>query len=311
MRRLPPLHALRAFEAAARHSSFKKAGAELGISPTAISHHVRLLEETLGRRLFDRTARQVKLTSAGQMLYPALRDSLDGMARGIELVRASRRAQEVTLTATLAFTARWLVPRMALLRALLPEASIRLLASDDVVDLAAGSADLAIRYGGGGYANCRTEPLLPGRFAPACNPKLAVRTPEDLARQTLIHFEWRRLRGDTPLWSRWFAQAGLPQPRTRELIFSDETHALQAAASGEGVVLASLVLIAEELRSGALLCPFGPILDGDPYLLVTPDEKLHDPLIAAIRSWLLEQAQAEQSNFHSPAPASSLHPSSA
>jgi LysR family glycine cleavage system transcriptional activator len=297
MRKLPPLHALRAFEAAARNSSFKKAGAELGISPTAISHHVRLLEETLGRRLFDRVARQVKLTSAGQMLYPILRESLDGMAGGVELVRASRRAQEVTLTATLAFTARWLVPRMAQLRRQLPDASIRLLASDDVVDLAAGSADLAIRYGAGAYANCRTDMLFPGQFAPLCSPKLAVRTPEDLARQTLIHFEWRRLRSDTPLWPRWFAQAGLPQPKTRELIFSDETHALQAAVSGEGVVLASLALTAEELKSGALHFPFGPILSGDPYQLVTPEEKLQDPLIAAVRSWLLEQARTAQSDL--------------
>jgi LysR family transcriptional regulator, glycine cleavage system transcriptional activator len=293
MRRLPPLHALRAFEAAARHLSFKKAGVELGISPTAISHHVRLLEETLGRRLFDRTARQVRLTSAGQTLYPILRESLDGMAAGIELVRASRRDRSITLTATLAFTARWLVPRMGQLRAQLPEAGIRLLASDDVVDLTAGSADLAIRYGAGGYKNCRTDLMLPGRFAPVCSPKLAVLAPEDLAGQTLIHFEWRRLRSDTPLWSRWFAQAGLRYPKARELVFSDETHALQAAASGEGVVLASLVLIVPDLRSGVLHCPFGPILNGDPYLLVTPEEKLHDPLVAAVRSWLLEQARTE------------------
>jgi len=146
-RRLPPLPALRAFEAAARHLSFKAAAEELAVTPTAISHQVRQLEDGLGVRLFLRRPRRVALTPEGRMLYPVLRDGFDAFEEAIGRLRGQRLKPVVTLSATVAFTARWLVPRVAAFHAANPGLDLKLHASDDPVDLLAGMADAAVRYG--------------------------------------------------------------------------------------------------------------------------------------------------------------------
>lgn len=146
-RRLPSLVALRAFEAAARHLSFKRAAAELHVTATAISHHVRLLEETIGVRLFERRPRRVVMTAEAQVLYPVLRDGFDSFAATIERVGRKHGRVPVTLSATMAFTAKWLVPRMAAFRSTCSGIDLNVLATDEPVDLEAGVADLAIRYG--------------------------------------------------------------------------------------------------------------------------------------------------------------------
>lgn len=294
MRRLPPLATLRAFEAAARHLSFKQAAAELAVTPTAISHQIRLLEETLGRRLFERRARRVALTAAGQVLYPALREGLDAMARAVDAVRAMRNDRAVTLTATMTFTSKWLVPRVAAFRSRHPDIGLRVLASNDPIDLESGAADIAVRYGRGPYPGHRFDPLFQSRFAPVCSPRLDLRNPADFGRQTLIHFQWRHVDPDTPLWPRWFAKAGLPYRPEAELTFSDETHALQAAAAGQGVVLANLAFVADELASGALVVPFGPFLAGHGFWTLTPDRDAAkaDEEVAAVQTWLATEAAA-------------------
>jgi LysR family transcriptional regulator, glycine cleavage system transcriptional activator len=296
MRKLPPLSALRAFEAAARHLSFKRAADELAVTPTAISHHVRLLEDRFGRKLFDRNAKRVQLTAAGQLLFPLLRDSFDAIARGVDLIANSRRERVIVVTATLAFTARWLVPRMGAFRARFPDVGLRLLASDDVVDLRAGAADLAIRFGGGTYPGCESERLLRGTFAPVCSPTLGIRRASDLGRHPLIHFEWRHLSERAPSWPRWFTAAGLAYPKGRpKLVFSDETHAIQAALAGQGVVLASMALVGADLASGALVQPFGPTLEHQAFHLVTPANTAQDETVRAVRRWLLEEAEGDPS----------------
>lgn len=294
MRRLPPLATLRAFEAAARHLSFKQAAAELAVTPTAISHQIRLLEETLGRRLFERRARRVVLTATGQVLYPALRDGLDTMARAVDAVRAKRSDRAVTLTATMTFTSKWLVPRVAAFRSRHPGIGLRVLASNDPVELRSGAADIAVRYGRGPYPGYRSEPLFQSRFALVCSPHLGLRNPADIRRQTVIHFQWRHVDSDTPLWPSWCAKAALPYGPEAELTFSDETHALQAAAAGQGVVLANLAFVADELASGALVVPFGPFLAGHGFWTLTPDRDAAeaDEDAAAVRTWLVTEAAA-------------------
>jgi LysR family glycine cleavage system transcriptional activator len=296
MRNLPPLATLRAFEAAARHVSFKRAARELAVTPTAISHHIRQLETALGTKLFERHTRRVVLTPAGQALYPTLSTSFDAIANALAAVRAKKSESVVTLTATMAFASRWLVPRIPAFRARFSDIRLRVLASDDVVDLKTGAADLAVRYGGGVYPGCRSQALLQGQYAPVCSPRLQVRTPRDLTRHTLIHFEWSNVGDDTPSWPRWFAAANHPYlGQTAEIEFSDETHALQAAISGQGVVLASLAVIADELASGLLTCPFGPILGAQGFHLVIPDRLAHDAQIEVVRQWLTEEANVANS----------------
>jgi LysR family transcriptional regulator, glycine cleavage system transcriptional activator len=299
VRRLPPLAALRAFEAAARHESFKRAAAELGVTPTAISHQIRLLEETLGLALFERQPRRVVLTPAGRLLFPVLRDGFDGFAAAVGALSVKRRRSAVTLSATTAFTAHWLVPRVAAFNAANPGMDLRLHASDEVVDLTDSAIDAAIRYGRGGYGGLVAEELLCDSYAPVCSPRLAVRTPEDLRRHRLIHFEWRRVEDDTPTWQRWLERAGMTGlDDATALTFSDEGHAIQAAVAGHGVALLSRVLVAAELARGALVEPFGPALDGYRYFLVYPQEPKRAVKIAALRAWIhaaLEESLASAS----------------
>lgn len=286
-RRLPPLHALRAFEAAARHLSFKDAAAELAVTPTAVSHHVRLLEDRLGIRLFERRARTVELTPEAQALYPVLREGFDAFDDALARLRAPRLRSVVTLSATVAFTARWLVPRAPAFHRANPHMDLRLHASDEPVDLQAGMADAAIRYGRGEYPGLKAEELFRDSFAPVCHPTLGLRRPEDLAGHTLIHFEWRRNWRENPVWARWLERAGLAQLQPKaHLILTDESQAIQAAVAGQGVALVSLALVEQELASGALVQPFELALAGYSYNIVYLDADDESERVAAIREWI-------------------------
>lgn len=282
-RQLPPLSALRAFEAAARHGSFKRAAAELAVTPTAISHQVRSLEEHTGLALFARQTRKVVLTDAGARLFPVLRDGFDAFAAIVaELTERPRRAA-VTISATIAFTASWLVPRVASFVKLHPDIDLQLHASDTAEDLARSGIDLAIRYGRGPYPGLVAEALFTDRYAPVVNPLLRVRSPADLARVPRIAFAWTRELADNPTWPRWFETAGMREPRRAELRFSDESHAMQAAIAGQGVALVSLALVAEDLEAGRVVQPFGPTLPGHTYHLVS---RTRSAAATAVATWI-------------------------
>lgn len=289
-RRFLPLSALRAFEAAARLGSFKAAAEELAVTPTAVSHQIRGLEEHVDVALFSRQARRVTLTEAGANLYPVLRDGFDAFQAALERLTKVRRRPQVVISATNAFTARWLLPRMASFRADLAGIDLQLQASDDTVDLNSTTVDIAIRYGRGPYPGLIVEPLFTDRFAPVANPRLGVRTVEDLMRWPLIYFAWRRPNARNPTWKRWFAEAQRPEVApSGELRFSDEGHAIQAAVAGEGVALVSQALVAEELASGRLHQPFGPCIDGYTYHLAVSSERAMSPSAQAVMAWLKAQ----------------------
>jgi LysR family glycine cleavage system transcriptional activator len=289
MRRLPSLGALRAFEAAARHQSFKQAAAELGVTPTAISHQVRQLEEYLGVALFRRQVRRVILTPEGDALYPVLQRVFDTIAESVDALRRRPVRRVATLSATVAFTARLLVPHVAAFRALHPDWDLRLHASDDPVDLHAGEADAAIRYGPGRYPVLTAMPVATDRFLPTCSPHLGLLRPQDLAGSVLIHFEWRTAgpASTRPTWRAWARRAGIEGfDAASGITFSDESSAIQATIAGQGVALLSSALVAGELASGALVQPFGPALDGSHYDLVFPTDAEDRPPVAALHRWV-------------------------
>jgi len=294
-RHLPPLAALRAFEAAARHLSFKSAAAELHVTPTAISHHVRLLEDAIGVRLFERRPRRVVMTAEAQVLYPVLRDGFESIESAIDSIRRKRSRTAVTLSGTMAFSAKWLVPRMASFREACPELDLNILASDEPVDLEAGVADLAIRYGTHPASNLISERLFTDCFAPVASPRLELRKPSELRKATLLHFQWRRSDPANPTWPRWLATAhvrGLDA--SAGIHFSDESHAIQAAIAGQGIALVSLALVADELTAGTLKVPFGPELRGHSYYLVHSDRRpLREPA-SRVRSWLLAEIRRQR-----------------
>jgi LysR family transcriptional regulator, glycine cleavage system transcriptional activator len=286
-RRLPPLAALRAFEAAARHLSFKGAAAELNVTPTAISHHIRLLEESIGVRLFERRPRRVVMTADAQVLYPVLRDGFDSFATAIDSLRRKDSRTAVILSATMAFTAKWLVPRMALFRTSCPGLDLNVLATDEPVDLDSGAADLAIRYGERSGADLDSELFLKDRFAPVASPRLGLQRPDDLRNATLLHFDWHHSDPNNPTWPRWLATARLRGVDAHAGVrFSDESHAIQAAIGGQGVALLSLTLVAEELAAGTLIVPFGPELRARSYYLVHSNRRPLSESARAVRAWL-------------------------
>lgn len=290
-RRSLPLSALRAFEAAARLGSFKAAAEELAVTPTAISHQIRGLEEQSGVALFERQVRRVTLTEAGAQLYPVLRDGFDAIQSALERLTQPRRRPQVVISATNAFTVKWLVPRMSDFRLRHPGIDLQLQASDEVVDLRSTAVDIAIRYGRGPYPGLSTEPLFADHFAPVANPRLGVSSIEDLARVPLICFDWKRPQPENPTWERWFAAAGvLGRSSAGQLRFSDEGHAIQAAVAGHGIALVSQALVAEELAAGHLVQPFGPVIDGHTYHLAVSSERAPSTSTQAALAWLRQQA---------------------
>lgn len=290
-RRRLPLGALRAFEAAARLESFRLAAEELAVTPTAVSHRIRDLEETLGLKLFDRQVRKVVLTPVGRRLFPVLRDGFDAFAEALRGLKPEAAGSVVTVSVLVAFAARRLLPLMAAFRAAHPELQLRLHASDDPVELRSGAADLAIRYGYGPFLGLVAEPLFVESFAPVCSPRLGLASPTDLAGQTLLHAEWRHPAADTPTWARWAQAAGLTDlDTTPSLSFTDDSQAIQGAVGGLGVAMASMSLVRDELASGLLVQPFGPVLQGRPYhLLRLPTAS---PAVLAVHDWLLAQLKA-------------------
>jgi len=288
MRKLPPLPALRAFEAAARHLSFKLAAAELAVTPTAISHQVRLLESTLGTQLFIRHTRRIELTAAGAQLYPVCTDALDMMADAVRNIRPDTQRKMVTLSATSSFMMQWLMPRLSDFEAENPGIDLRLHASEQVMPLGTGVADIAVRYGHTGQPATRSTLLFEDRFAPLCSPALASTATSDIASAPLIATRWRKTDGKSPTWERWFAQSGNKPPAPdRALSVDDDMHAAQAAIAGRGVALLSVHLMRKEIADGLLVQPLGPTLEGHGHHAVWPEKARNRGDIEAVQRWLV------------------------
>ena len=286
---LPPLGALRAFEAAARQSSFKAAAAELFVTPTAISHQIRQLEEHLGVTVLLRSSRAVSLTAEGKILFDAVTSGFADVRRAVAQLRMGTAPAILTLSATTAFLSHWLVPRLPQIQKLLPTLDLRLHASDAPVELRPGTIDVAIRYGKGPFPGTDSVALKTDAFAPVCNPRLKIRRLADLRQAALIHIDGRTRPRPIPTWPRWCAAAGATGIDTGAgLRFTDGMLAVQAAMAGQGAVIVSLVLVADALASGLLVQPFDTTLPGDTYHFVSAPGLGERSDIAALRNWFVK-----------------------
>lgn len=287
-RRLPSLSALRAFEAAARHESAKRAAEELSVTATAISHQIRALEESLGVALFLRKPRQLELTAQGRELRQTLETAFDSISATVERLSAVPSRQAITLSTTPAVAMRWLLSWVCLLREAHPTIDLRIHASHEPVALDGVTADIAIRYGDGRWPGLVAEKLFDNSFIPTCSPLLGLHDAAELPRHSLIHFR-NQAAVSSPLdWALWQKQAQVPGLDVNAgLVFSDETHAVSAAIGAQGVALMSRQLIEDELREGRLVQPFGPEIEGKPFFLVYPESRRNDPTIRAVRDWVM------------------------
>ncbi|MCH8951626.1 MAG: transcriptional regulator GcvA [Proteobacteria bacterium] len=297
-RRLPPLNSLRAFEAAARHLSLKKAAGELHVTPAAVSHQVRTLEEYCAKPLFHRLARALRLTEAGQAALPLLREGFDKLAEAAEAMRAEERVGILTVSVAPSFGAKWLIPRLDRFHAAHPEFDVRIDATDALVTFAGDGVDVALRYGRGTYRNLRSECLMSEVSLPVCSPRLLerdppLRRPDDLRHHTLLHVQWKMEDDAAPNWRMWLRAAGVEGvDAERGPRFSVEGMALEAAIAGQGVALAGAALVEGDLKTGRLVRPFPPSLSqatAFSYYVVYPEAKAGDPRVMAFRDWVLAE----------------------
>lgn len=298
MEKLPPLVELRAFDAAARHLSFKKAAEELHVTPTAISHQIRLLEHYCGCTLFRRRPRPLSLTDTGARLFPAIRSGLEAFAAAIAAIKHEDHQQPLRVTTTNAFASRWLVPRLPGWTKLYPGTPLEVIGTDSVLDLHAGDGDVAIRYATGRIAPTDgiAEKLLCDMFWPVCSPQLRssgrLKRPTDLQRHVLVHCYWQPSDRDPPTWEKWLAVArrrwrDLPEYNdVRHLSFREELHAIEAVIAGQGIGIFSDVLVAQELVAGTLVKAFDLNLSGYDFYVVRRAGHPREKTIQAFSSWV-------------------------
>lgn len=307
--RLPPLNALKAFEAAARHASFRKAAGELHVSPAAISHQVKNLEAFLGIPLFHRGNRALRLTAAGEAALPLLQDGFGRLAAAVQQLRAGDRPAALRLCAPPAFAAKWLLPRLSRYAVEHPGLDIRLSASADMIGehdgaettkagLGQPDIDLAIRFGDGEHPGCRVDKLLAVSALPLCSPLLLegehpLRRPDDLCHHVLLHDDTDY--PERPDWRAWLAAVGVAGvDAARGPRFNQAALAIEAAVEGQGVALSLEPLARADLAAGRLVAPFDFSLNlRAAYYLVSAEAAAEEPANAAFRRWLLAEAAAE------------------
>lgn len=296
---LPPLNALRAFEAAARHQSLTKAAAELNVSPSALSHQIRGLEEFLGLKLFDRKVRAIALTSEGRLLMPGLQQGFDHIRQAIERLRSRNASPVLVIAASPGFTAKFLAPRLYRFAASHPEIDVRISSSMSLANLRSDGIDVALRtlpVDAAADPDFSVEKLIDITMVPVCSPRLIdpsrpIRSARDVLKLPMIHDESL---ATLPKWADWLVAAGISDAGAiRGPRFSSADHSLDAAIEGAGVLLSNSVLAFDELRTGRLVVPFALTLETRrAYHMVSTRERAGIPGVKAFRAWIAREIAA-------------------
>ena len=310
--RFPPLNALRAFEAAARHLSFKKAAQELHVTPGAVSHQVKLLEEHLGVVLFRRLTRALELTTAAYAMLPKVREGLDALHAAVARVKDREDVRTLTVVAPPNFAARWLMPRLSRFTEAHPELELHVASRQAMVDtMADGSlvvpevdndAPVAmVRFGTGHYPGAHVSEVFNAVYVPVCSPRLTrgahpLKKPGDLRHHTLLHDDTVVEEGARPSWNDWLKSVGVTDiDATRGPHFSDAALALDAAIEGMGVTLAMKPLLRIEIEAKRLVVPFDISAPTSySYYLVTPEAGAENRALTSFSEWLLDEAAEER-----------------
>ena len=304
---IPSLNALKAFESAARHLSFSKAAEELNVTPAAISHRIRTLEEQLGVVLFHRLSKGVALTDAGVCALPDLQLGFCRLTKAVERLRGGEETRLLTVQSAPSFAAKWLVPRLPSFTAEYQDIDVRIAASVKRVadssdetgiggEFREGEIDVAIQFGRGAYEDCRSDRLFGVAAVPICSPDLlqgkrAIRTPADLRAHSLLHDDTPH--EDHPEWKTWLEQAGVTGvDAERGQRFNSVAMVLDAAERGQGIALTLEALAADAIAEGRLVTPFDirlPVRSA--YYLISLETTAEVRRIALFREWILEQAE--------------------
>jgi LysR family glycine cleavage system transcriptional activator len=309
---LPPLNALRAFEAVARHLSFTRAAEELNVTRAAISHQIKYLEDFFGFALIERKNRTITLTKGAEAALPKLRMGFDHLADAVHLIRGEALTESITVWAAPSFASKWLVPRLHRFSRKHPEIDMQISGNASLVDVGVqpeGSsmeaffrqreADVVIRFGSGNYSGCKVEKLFAVSAVPLCSPALLGEThlpplkqPEDLAFHTLLHDDTDYV--GHPRWTRWLDMHGVKGVNAnRGLHFNHVSLAMEAAIDGQGVLLSIKHLAQCEIESGRLCIPFDlPLPMEHAYYIIRPQQAgSNQRAVNAFTEWLQEEAR--------------------
>lgn len=295
-RSLLPLNALRAFDAAARHMSFKQAADDLSVTPAAISQQIRSLEDFLGVDLFRRTNRSLVLTDAAQLSLQPLKEGFEKLEEAVDIITESKTSNILKVSVSPSFASKWLVPRLASYYARHPDAVVKISATMEITDFKAEDVDIAIRYGLGNYDGLVSEELLRETIFPVCAPGLfdgEAATPCAVLNHTLIHDDTAMDDESAPNWTMWLKAAGVETPDGMPALhFNTHALAIEAAVAGRGIALARSAIAEEDLKAGRLIKPFG---EGVPinfaHYIVYPQEKLKNERVQDFIEWLREEAK--------------------
>jgi LysR family glycine cleavage system transcriptional activator len=304
-RRLPPLNALRAFEAAARHLNFSRAADELAVTPGAVSQQIQNLEDYVGAALFKRTPKGLLLTDAAQTALPALREAFDRLAEAASLLTAAVDGRRLTVSVAPSFAAKWLVPRLGAFEAAHPQVDVWLSADMEIVDFASGEIDLAIRYGTGRYPGLEVIKLMSETVIPVASPALLeaapLDDPADLARHILLHDGSPDADDSCPDWAMWLAARGVRGvDGSRGPRFNQSSLVIEAAVGGRGVALAKRALAQADLDAGRLVAPLQIATAVDfAYFVVHPKAKGRLPQVKAFVGWITRQAALHEEALRS------------
>jgi len=317
--RFPSLYALRVFEAAARQLSFKQAAQELSVTPTAVSHQIRGLEDQLGMQLFERRSRSLSLTRAGLAMLPKLKEGMFNIKEAVEVAHKTRSCEHIAtlqVSAPPSFASYWLTQRLHRCVSQIPgthlflEGDVKNIDGNEghcknieeiqtVIDGDGCMHSLRVRFGHGYYPGHHVDYLFSSYLVPVCSPKLLnskniLETPEDVSRFMLLHDDTIQDLNERPSWEEWLLHIGMRRQKIRSLPgmhFKSSGLALAAAEDGLGIVLASYQLAADSISQGKLVAPFLiPIKRLYAYYLVLNKSELTHPVIAKVRAWLLVEA---------------------
>ncbi|MEJ6401858.1 transcriptional regulator GcvA [Yoonia sp. 2307UL14-13] len=295
---LPPLAALRAFEAVARLGSFTEAAGELNLTQTAVSHQIKLLEERLNCQMFFRMNRAIALTPEGEVYLESVRPSLKALEDAGRAVKGATDGSSLSISVYPSFAARWLVPRLNRFQSQHPEISIKLDISQELEDLQTRKFDLSIRFGRGKWSGHRSTKLFDETLLPVASPTLLRDKPvtklSDLSAHVALHDE--ACDGSQDGWTTWLAVAGEPDLSfAGHMTFSDSFLLLDAAVTGQGIALGRAVLIRDDLEAGRLVTLPGPHLEGTySYWMVEPHRQTEGSNVLLFKDWLTAETRAQQ-----------------
>lgn len=306
-RRLPPLNALRAFEAAGRRASMSAAAEELGVTPAAVSHQIKALEEYFNTALFHRTVRSIRLTDSGAALLPYLSEGLELWIQGCRTLEVLYNDAPLVISSAPVFAGKWLVRWLANFNEIHPDITVRLDGSLSIANFNNDGVDAAIRFGTGPYPGLHADPLVKEDVIPVCAPALLegkhpIHNPEDLAHHTLIHVDWYAAAGTQPDWAMWLKTAGVEGVNaSKGPVVTSDSLAVEAAMNGGGVVLVSQFLVRQDLASGRLVKLFDLSLASNHwYWFVCPPENLERPKVLAFRDWLVASVRDDPDRANMP-----------